>query len=222
MAGNRTSLAFLLFILFFSTGFPAQAERSVKVGVSGSFALGASIPKGRMWDVEPRASVGFPLSAALRVAFGHSATEPMLMFVPCLVDTGTKGGSNGRFLSGLFGFRVYPYNILFIRPYFMAAAGYGEVTYKGPCENYPAYEGHAQKGTGRGAAVLVGGGVDFNLYEWFSIGPTFFWNPVWWFDCTRKIQQFEDYASWPCNPEEDHWILTYWFVGLRVKADFAW
>jgi hypothetical protein len=206
-----------LFAMVAVLALPAHAERRTKVGVGGSFGLGASLPTGDLWSVEPRANVGFMLSLGLRALFGHTCTMPTLFFIPAVVDTQKDGPRNGSYLAGLLGMQIFPYNVLFVQPYFMFAAGIGWVSYAGPSPDAAYYE---QSGEGMGVAILVGGGIDFNLYKWFSIGPTFFWNPVWWADCSKEYEQ--EMAPAICNPAEDAWTVKFWFVGLRMSANFEW
>ncbi len=217
MKTGKASTGLLIFALLALLALPLHAGRKTKIGVGGSFGLGASIPTGDLWDVQPRATVGFSLSLGLRVLFGHTCTMPTLFFIPAIVDTEKDGARNGSYLAGLLGIQVYPYNVLFVQPYFMVAAGIGWVSYAGPTPVYATLP--EQSGEGKGVAILVGGGVDFNLYKWFSIGPSFFWNPVWWADCSKEIYLV---SSAICNPAEDHWTVKFWFVGLRMSANFEW
>jgi hypothetical protein len=211
-----TRLFPLLLAAVLAAPLQAQAGKGTRLGVGTSFSLGASIPKGELWSVDPRATVGFSLSVGLRVLFGHSVTEPTLFFVPNIIDTRKKGGSNGSYLSGLLGMQIYPYNVLFVQPYMMFGFGFGWVGYEGPSTDYPTLP--EQKGSGMGIPILVGGGIDFNLYKWFSIGPTFFWNPAWWADC--KIDDIYLVSGFMCDPKEDRWILKFWFAGLRLSFNF--
>lgn len=207
------------FLMILAPAPEAEAEKKVRLGLGTSFSVGASIPKGEYWSVEPRTNVGFALTAGLRVLFGHSCTEPTIFFVPYVVDTKKDGGRNGSYLSALIGMQIYPYNVLFVQPYFLFGAGFGWLSYEGPSTTYPTLP--EQKGTGRGVPILVGGGIDFNFYKWFSIGPTFFWNPVWWADC--HIDEIYLVANPPpCNPDEDRWIMNFWFAGLRTSFNFDW
>jgi hypothetical protein len=217
MKARRIFLGPALLLIVALLALPARAERRTKIGVGGSFGLGASIPRGDLWSVEPRATVGFSLSLGLRVLFGHTCTMPTLFFIPAIVDTEKDDARNGSYLAGLLGMQIYPYNVLFVQPYFMFAAGIGWVSYTGPSTRWATMP--EQSGEGKGVSILVGGGVDFNLYQWFSIGPSFFWNPVWWADCSRETYLV---ASDPCNPTEDSWTVKFWFVGLRMSANFEW
>jgi hypothetical protein len=217
----RTKQAFLgllclLVCLNAALAREAEAKSKARLGFGTSLGVGAAIPKGELWSVKTRTSVGFSLSAGLRVLFGKSCTEPTLFFIPYVIDTKKDGGRNGSFLSALLGMQIYPYNVLFVQPYFMFGFGFGWVSYEGPSTTYPSEP--LQKGSGLGVPIMVGAGVDFNLYKWFSIGPTFFWNPVWWADCT--IDEIYLVPNPFCNPREDPWLLNFWFAGLRVTFNF--
>ncbi len=214
---NLPWLAATLLFLVAAWDFPVRAARKTKIGVGSSFALGASIPQGDLWSVEPRTTIGFSLSLGMRILYGHTCTMPVILFLPAIVDTEDDGTRDGSYLAGLLGMQIYPYNVLFVQPYFTFAAGIAGVTYRGPSQRWPSHP--QQSGEGKGVAIVIGGGVDFNLYRWFSIGPTFFWNPVWWAECSRETELV---LSDPCNPQEDPWKLRFWFAGLRMTVNLEW
>jgi hypothetical protein len=190
-------------------GAAAGKERTAGLGVE--FSIGASIPKGDLWGVEPRASLGFGLSAGARLVFGHSCTEPSIFFLPQLIDTGNDGIANGSLLPLMIGMQIYPYNVLFVRPYFMLGVGWAWARYSGPYPLVPTLE---QSGTGQGVSLMAGAGVDFSFSKMFSVGPVFHWNPVYWLDCTKKVEMSAQATL--CNAAEDRWRLRAWFVGVRV------
>ena len=138
----------LLFCLNAALAGEAEAKSKARLGFGTSLGVGAAIPKGELWSVKTRASVGFSLSAGLRVLFGKSCTEPTLFFIPYVIDTKKDGGRNGSYLSALLGMQIYPYNVLFVQPYFMFGFGFGWVSYEGPSTTYPS--GPLQKGSGLG------------------------------------------------------------------------